>query len=64
MKKHSKFLASASAAVLAATAIVPVASAASFSDIKGSGHENAITILSEQGIIGGIPMEHLNQIKI
>lgn len=55
MKKHSKFLASASAAVLAATAIVPVASAASFSDIKGSGHENAITILSEQGIIGGYP---------
>ena len=55
MKKHSKFLASASAAVLAATAIVPVASAASFSDIKGSGHEKAITILSEQGIVGGYP---------
>ncbi|MEK5184041.1 S-layer homology domain-containing protein [Solibacillus sp. FSL W7-1324] len=55
MKKYSKFLASASAAVLAATAVVPVASAASFSDIKGSGHENAITILSEQGIIGGYP---------
>lgn len=55
MKVHTKFLASATAAVLAATAIVPTASAASFSDIKGSGHENAITILSEQGIIGGYP---------
>ncbi|WP_339175220.1 S-layer homology domain-containing protein [Solibacillus sp. FSL R5-0691] len=55
MKVHTKFLASATAAVLAATAVVPVASAASFSDIKGSGHENAITILSEQGIIGGYP---------
>ncbi|MCM3722514.1 S-layer homology domain-containing protein [Solibacillus isronensis] len=55
MKVHTKFLASATAAVLAATAIVPAASAASFTDIKGSGHENAITILSEQGIIGGYP---------
>lgn len=55
MKVHTKFLASATAAVLAATAIVPAASAASFSDIKGSGHENAITSLSEQGIIGGYP---------
>ncbi|MEK4078999.1 S-layer homology domain-containing protein [Solibacillus sp. FSL K6-1126] len=55
MKVHTKFLASATAAVLAATAVVPSASAASFSDIKGSGHENAITSLSEQGIIGGYP---------
>ncbi|MER2027883.1 MAG: S-layer homology domain-containing protein [Solibacillus sp.] len=55
MKVHTKFLASATAAVLAATAVVPAASAASFSDIKGSGHENAITLLSEQGIIGGYP---------
>ncbi|MBM7664822.1 hypothetical protein JOC25_001281 [Solibacillus kalamii] len=55
MKVHTKFLASATAAVLAATAVVPAASAASFSDIKGSGHENAITSLSEQGIIGGYP---------
>lgn len=55
MKVHTKFLASATTAVLAATAIVPAASAASFTDIKGSGHENAITILSEQGIIGGYP---------
>lgn len=64
MKVHTKFLASATAAVLAATAVVPVASAASFSDIKGSGHENAITILSEQGIIGGIRMARLSRIKI
>ncbi|MFS0876424.1 S-layer homology domain-containing protein [Solibacillus isronensis] len=55
MKVHTKFLTSATAVVLAATAIVPAASAASFSDIKGSGHENAITSLSEQGIIGGYP---------
>lgn len=55
MKVHTKFLTSATAAILAATAVVPVASAASFSDIKGSGHENAITSLSEQGIIGGYP---------
>ncbi|MEK4128698.1 S-layer homology domain-containing protein [Solibacillus sp. FSL W8-0474] len=55
MKKNTRFLASATAVVLASTAIVPVASAASFSDIKGSGHENAITSLSEQGIIGGYP---------
>lgn len=55
MKVHTKFLASATAAVLATTAVVPAASAASFSDIKGSGHENAITSLSEQGIIGGYP---------
>ncbi|MFY0741520.1 S-layer homology domain-containing protein [Solibacillus silvestris] len=55
MKVHTKFLASATVAVLAATAVVPAASAASFSDIKGSGHENAITSLSEQGIIGGYP---------
>ncbi|MGN7479355.1 S-layer homology domain-containing protein [Solibacillus silvestris] len=55
MKKHSKFLASATAAVLAATAIVPAASAASFTDIKGSGHENAIISLADQGIIGGYP---------
>lgn len=55
MKVHTKFLASATAAVLAATTVVPAASAASFSDIKGSGHENAITSLSEQGIIGGYP---------
>lgn len=55
MKVHTKFLASATAAVLAATAVVPAASAASFSDIKGSGHEKAITSLSEQGIIGGYP---------
>lgn len=55
MKVHTKFLASATAVVLAATAVVPAASAASFSDIKGSGHEKAITSLSEQGIIGGYP---------
>ncbi|MEK5079322.1 S-layer homology domain-containing protein [Solibacillus sp. FSL W7-1436] len=55
MKVHTKFLASATAAILAATAIVPAASAASFTDIKGSGHENAIMILAEQGIIGGYP---------
>ncbi|MBD8035754.1 S-layer homology domain-containing protein [Solibacillus sp. A46] len=55
MKKNTRFLASATAVVLASTAIVPVASAASFSDIKGSGHENAITSLAEQGIIGGYP---------
>ena len=55
MRKNTRFLASATAVVLASAAIVPSASAASFTDIKGSGHENAITSLAEQGIIGGYP---------
>lgn len=56
MKKHSKFIASAAAITLAASAIAPVATeAASFSDIKGHTHENAIISLVDLGIINGYP---------
>lgn len=54
MKNNSKkfFTATASTA-LVASAIVPMASAASFSDTVGNTHETAIKSLSGQGIITG-----------
>lgn len=56
MKKHSKFIASAAAITVAVSAIAPVATeAASFSDIKGHTHENAIISLVDLGIINGYP---------
>lgn len=55
MKSTKKFLATTTAVIIAASAIVPAASAASFKDIKGNAHENAIISLADQGIIGGYP---------
>ncbi|MEK5184042.1 S-layer homology domain-containing protein [Solibacillus sp. FSL W7-1324] len=54
-KKNRKFLTSTAAAALVASAIVPVASAASFSDTAGNTHELAIDSLVSQGIISGYP---------
>jgi trimeric autotransporter adhesin len=52
-KKYKKFVATAATATLVASAIVPVASAASLSDISGNTHEAAITSLVDAGIING-----------
>lgn len=52
-KKYKKFVATAATATLVASAIVPVASAAGFSDVAGNDHELAINSLSEAGIING-----------
>lgn len=51
-KKYKKFVATAATATLVASAIVPVASAASLSDISGT-HEEAITSLVEGGVVSG-----------
>ncbi|MFJ6209404.1 S-layer homology domain-containing protein [Lysinibacillus sp. NPDC092081] len=52
-KKYKKFVATAATATLVASAIVPVASAAGFTDIADSTHKEAIIALSEAGIING-----------
>lgn len=53
-KKYKRFVATAATATLVASAIVPVASAASFSDVtEGNSHQVAIEALVEQGIING-----------
>ena len=52
-KKYKKFVATAATATLVASAIVPVASAAGFTDVKGNSHEEAINALAEAGIING-----------
>ncbi|WP_421663866.1 S-layer homology domain-containing protein [Lysinibacillus telephonicus] len=53
MKKYSKFMATATAATLVASAFVPVASAA-FDDVKeNNSHAEAINALVEAGIIKG-----------
>ncbi|MFJ8234708.1 S-layer homology domain-containing protein [Ureibacillus sp. NPDC094379] len=54
-KKYKKFVATAATATLVASAIVPVASAAtpSFSDIAGNDHEAAIKAIAELGYING-----------
>lgn len=54
-KKYKKFLTTAATATLVASAIAPVASAASFSDTAGNTHERAIDSLVSQGIISGYP---------
>lgn len=54
-KKYKKFVATAATATLVASAIVPVASAASLSDIAGNTHEEAITSLVDAGVINGYP---------
>ncbi|PYF07566.1 S-layer homology domain-containing protein [Ureibacillus chungkukjangi] len=54
-KKYTKFVATAATATLVASAIVPVASAAtpSFPDIAGNDHAAAIEALYAAGLIGG-----------
>lgn len=52
-KNYKKFVATAATATLVASAIVPVASAASFSDIEDNTHADAIKALSDAGIIKG-----------
>ncbi|MEJ9281585.1 S-layer homology domain-containing protein [Ureibacillus thermosphaericus] len=52
-KKYKKFVATAATATLVASAIVPVASAASFTDVAGNTHAEAINALADQGIING-----------
>lgn len=54
-KKYKKFVATAATATLVASAIVPVASAAtpSFSDIGGNDHEAAIQAVAALGYING-----------
>ena len=54
-KKYKKFVATAATATLVASAIVPVASAASLSDISGNTHEEAINALVDAGVINGYP---------
>src|SRR5690606_5369002 len=55
-KKYTKFVAAAATATLVASAIVPVASAAGFSDVADTNsHAVNINALAEAGIIGGYP---------
>ncbi|WP_185903485.1 S-layer homology domain-containing protein [Lysinibacillus sphaericus] len=55
-KKYKKFVATAATATLVASAIVPVASAASFTDVPNSNsHKDAISSLVDAGIIKGYP---------
>jgi len=54
-QKHNKWVVSAASAALVASAIVPVASAASFSDIESSDHKDAILALADANIVGGYP---------
>ncbi|MEK4484666.1 S-layer homology domain-containing protein [Psychrobacillus sp. FSL H8-0484] len=55
MRKQSRFLAGAVTVSLVATTVVPTAFAASFSDTKGSTHEEAIYALVKAGVINGYP---------
>lgn len=52
-QKYSKWVVGAASAALVASAIVPVASAASFSDIESSDHKDAILALADANIVGG-----------
>ncbi|WP_369435869.1 S-layer homology domain-containing protein [Lysinibacillus fusiformis] len=52
-KKYKKFVATAATATLVASAIVPVASAAGFTDVAENTHKDAINALAEAGIING-----------
>ena len=54
-KKYKKFMTTAATTTLIAMAVVPAASAASFSDTAGNTHEKAIDALVSQGIISGYP---------
>ncbi|MFF2178551.1 S-layer homology domain-containing protein [Lysinibacillus sp. NPDC058147] len=52
-KKYKKFVATAATATLVASAIVPVASAAGFTDVENNTHKEAINALADAGIING-----------
>ncbi len=54
-QKYSKWVVGAASAALVASAIVPVASAASFSDIEDNDHKDAILALADAKIVGGYP---------
>ncbi|TQR32226.1 S-layer homology domain-containing protein [Lysinibacillus sphaericus] len=54
-QKYSKWVVGAASAALVASAIVPAASAASFSDIKDNDHEDAILALADAKIVAGYP---------
>lgn len=55
-KKYKKFVATAATATLVASAIVPVASAAGFTDVSvDNTHKEAIDALSSAGVINGYP---------
>lgn len=55
MRQTKKFLAAAAVATLVATAVAPTTEAATFTDIKGDSHEQAILSLVDMGIIKGYP---------
>ncbi|WP_107942089.1 S-layer homology domain-containing protein [Metasolibacillus fluoroglycofenilyticus] len=54
-KSYKKMLASTAAIALVASAVAPVASAASFKDLNGHMYENEILALVDAGIINGYP---------
>lgn len=54
-QKYSKWVVGAASAALVASAIVPAASAASFSDIENSDHKDAILALADAKIVSGYP---------
>lgn len=54
-QKYSKWVVGAASAALVASAIVPAASAASFSDIEKSDHKDAILALADAKIVAGYP---------
>lgn len=51
--KYKKFIVGAASTALVASAVAPVASAASFSDTEGNTHEPAIDALTKAGVIKG-----------
>ncbi|WP_053484394.1 S-layer homology domain-containing protein [Lysinibacillus sp. FJAT-14745] len=54
-QKYSKWVVGAASAALVASAIVPAASAASFSDIENTDHKDAILALADAKIVAGYP---------
>lgn len=54
-QKYSKWVVGAASAALVASAIVPAASAASFTDIEKSDHKDAILALADAKIVAGYP---------
>ena len=55
MKTNKKWFISATAIAVVACAVTPMASAASFTDIEGNTHREAILALADQKIVGGYP---------
>lgn len=54
-QKYSKWVVGAASAALVASAIIPAASAASFTDIEKSDHKDAILALADAKIVAGYP---------